>query len=123
MRGLRPDSQTCPIQAAGRYLDSDNFRHAGRFSCYLLDLARWIADQLQVIDQVPENVHSNVHQSSIAFAQAMIAIGIDHVVKGLTQSNQAIDQAFDDLNVSVRFTRTSHDQQFTLESFCKIDWC
>ena len=52
---------------------------------------------------------------------AVVAIRIGHVVKLLAQFDEAVDEAFDNFEVGVRFARAVDDQQFSLEAFGEID--
>ena len=56
-----------------------------------------------------------------SFVNAVVAVGVSHVVKLLTQFDEAVDEAFDDFKVGVRFARSVDDQQFSLEAFGEID--
>ena len=75
----------------------------------------------QVLFQVPDDQHANVHARTWPFTQAVIAIGIHHVIEGLAHLNQPINQTFNDLDMRVGFTGSRHDQQFAFESLSKID--
>ena len=57
-----------------------------------------------------------MHQRPVPFAQAMIPIGIDHVVEGFPKGDQPVDQPFDDLNMGIGLARTRHNQQLSLET-------
>ncbi len=50
----------------------------------------------------------------------MVAIGINHVVERLAERNEFVHQAFNDLNVCIRFTRTGDDQQLAFQPWAKL---
>ena len=68
-------------------------------------------------------MHTHMDQGSVSFTQAVISIWVDHVVKRFSQRDEAVDQAFDDLNMRVGLAGSSHDQQFAFETFSKVDGC
>lgn len=74
-----------------------------------------------MLQQVTDDEHSNVNDRAVAFAKAMVAIGINHVVEWFAKFDKPVDEAFDNLNVRIRFARAGDDQQFALQTVRKID--
>ena len=47
----------------------------------------------------------------LSFSQAVIAIGVSHVVEAFAQFDESIDETFGDLKVRVGFSGAVDDQQ------------
>ena len=77
----------------------------------------------KMFKEISNDEHSDMDHRLATFAKTVVSIGVDHVIKRLSEFNQPIDQSFDDLNVSVRFAGPGDHQQFTFQTVCKVDWC
>ena len=95
------------LASAGRYTTLSGFRRP-----------RW-----QVLQQVSQNMHPNMDDRSIPFTQAVISIRVDHIVEWLSQLDEPVNQAFNNLNVRIGLAGTSYDQQPAFETFGEVDWC
>lgn len=58
----------------------------------------------QIFQKVAGDEHSDVDETSRTFAEPMIAVGVNHVIKGFSQLDEFVNEPFNDLNVGVGFT-------------------
>lgn len=57
---------------------------------------------------------------ALAFPQAMVAMGIGHIVEALAQLDEAIDKAFGDLKMRVGLSSAMDNQQITWSPSAKF---
>ena len=67
-------------------------------------------------------MHTHMDHGSISFTQAVISIRVDHIVERLSQLDEPVNEAFDDLDMRVGLAGARHDEQLALEAFRKVDW-
>ena len=64
-------------------------------------LARLLRPSWKILKQVPDHQHSKVHICPFAITQAMVPVGINHVIKRLAQFDQTVHQSFHNLDVRI----------------------
>ena len=64
-----------------------------------------------MFEKISDDQLSNVHRCPVSFAKTVVSVGVNHVIKRLTEFDQPINQPFDNLNVSIGFARTGNYQQ------------